>query len=924
MKTFYKLFVLVGLVLFPNVGYALSVETHKDINEIVGKVITPNGFSLNQYLIENLGFGQGIDEQIINQKVAYWLRDGGEYEDIPAWYLPYLRSVNHFHNPITDKGYSGFWGTGIMSGMSSTQWSLMPLGTQSSITGNYSWYDVRDYYYKALTNNTKTERDTNFAQTFRGLGQLIHLIQDVSVPEHTRDDGHYINLPWQSYEKWVKKNANVSSYDPTASHFFTGGINSIASFIDTNQYNGTNPSVTTNNNIGLSEFTNVNFLSWDTMFANFTYPSQTGAELWTDTTINRNYFKKTTEGVSVSHLAVSSFLYAYRLKYFPQYSTIIPFPLGMDSKVYQNYASLLLPRAVGYSAGLISYFFRGQINIDKDPNNSSQYVIKNETNEYMSGTFTLYYDDTTDNRRYLTSWNKTINANSTSDSVSITEPTDPLERGKYLLVFQGTMGNETGAVVGRVVKLEAKGRVLYLTSNPNYIAVTDGERTTPPFDLRTVLSTGETFTGIARFDRSDGDTFVIATSKFDTTSHTSGTRIKNVFAVDTMVNYYTEEVISRSSEFVATYTANYIYATNGSSWFWVWDLLLQCIYGNDINTTRGGNLEVTDWNLNRIVLYESYGRSENQGGVPVWHEHGYYAVEGDTTLSVQQNRTTKYYLHKFKIDEATFTIQHIGYNSLEKETNFTSTRSQKSPPPPGVIPNDGYLEIIENSTAISVKDIYINRGVVKLLYDETEEAYAYYASGGGPVSSSNSLIITTKYGEAVLNEYTTTTTEGSTTTGGSTTTTDPTTKTTGTQWNYALIANLNDVIYSTKTDRSRVYLAPDGWLWSSSANITNLFTYIRTDSGYSMAVRAAYSSSDFKRSFNSTEAGFVEYGGLFVNRGDLVGFKLTDFSSGGLVRFYVDSAKIKIDPALPNGYEITTISPLLTWDTTKLLDFILK
>ncbi|MBI3585369.1 MAG: hypothetical protein HY096_15640 [Nitrospinae bacterium] len=171
--------------------------------------------------------------------------------------------------------------------------------------------------------------------------------------------------------------------------------------------------------------------------------------------------------------------------------------------------------------------------------------------------------------------------------------------------------------------------------------------------------------------------------------------------------------------------------------------------------------------------------------------------------------------------------------------------------------------------------------------------------------------ITTKYGDTILNEYTTTTTGGSTTTSG-------------TQWNYALIANQNDVIYSTKTDRSRVYLAPDEWLWSSGANITNLFTYIRTDSGYSMAVRAAYSSSDFKRSFNSTEAGFVEYGGLFVNREDLMGFKLTDFSSGGLVRFYVDSAKIKIDPALPDGYEITTISPLLTWDTTKIFDFILK
>jgi hypothetical protein len=47
---------------------------------------------------------------------------------------------------------------------------LLP-GLQA-LGGNYSWLDVRGYYYKALTSAAVTEREANFADTFRGLGQL--------------------------------------------------------------------------------------------------------------------------------------------------------------------------------------------------------------------------------------------------------------------------------------------------------------------------------------------------------------------------------------------------------------------------------------------------------------------------------------------------------------------------------------------------------------------------------------------------------------------------------------------------------------------------------------------------------------------------------------------------------------------------------
>ncbi|MBI5892584.1 MAG: hypothetical protein HZB79_02850 [Deltaproteobacteria bacterium] len=448
-----KLLLLASIIIFSLTSfcYALETDTHEIINENIAKN-SFNGFSLDSYLKNQLGIQGGIGETVNSQYVWWWLKKGGEYEDKPYWYMSYLRSVNHFHNPIADNGYTGLWGTSILSGKSSTKWALLSKNTQSP-GGYYSWYDARDYYLKALISTDKTTRDTNFAETFRGLGQVMHLIEDASVPAHTRDDGHL----FYNYEKWVKNNPGAVTTAASSSIFFGGTISNIASFIDTDQYNGTNPSAS--NTIGLSEYTNANFFSEDTINASgFPYPDITQTTVTERTAPSGNYQRQyylknccgETNGGNGYLLSAVDYLDYYRWMIGSTLSKISV----LDDNVYNNYAQKLLPRAVGYSAGLLNYFFRGKIDMTKDPNNSSQYVIKNETNEYMTGTFNLYYDDTTDNRKLLTSWGRSINANDKSDPVAFTEPTDIKEKGKYILVFQGTLGSETGAVVGRVVSVE--------------------------------------------------------------------------------------------------------------------------------------------------------------------------------------------------------------------------------------------------------------------------------------------------------------------------------------------------------------------------------------------------------------------------------------------------------------------------------------
>ncbi len=371
---------LIIAIVLVSQGYALTTGTHAHINEYVAGTAM-DGFSLDLYLKNQLGFQGGIETVVPGHvdgkprpyKVWEWFAEGGVSEDSP-WYDPNTRSRNHYHNPLNNQGFSGIGGTGFLSGESSIVWSQRPLGTQSH-GGNYSWNDVRKYFYEALTGSDQTTKERNFAETFRGLGQLMHLIHDLSVPEHTRDDGHYL----KGYENWVagrddEGNPNVVIHSVTPVFFGSSALGDpnplaavpIANLFDTDQYVLTNPdpSRTLQPGIGLSEYTNANFLSPDTMFtSDFPYPRKDQCTVTVEDRNSRQYLSNrgNTTGKPIDHLATVSRLYSYRMRYFPQNNLYLP--LALDSLCYEEYASHLIPRAVGYSSGLLKYFFRGKIEI---------------------------------------------------------------------------------------------------------------------------------------------------------------------------------------------------------------------------------------------------------------------------------------------------------------------------------------------------------------------------------------------------------------------------------------------------------------------------------------------------------------------------------------------------------------------------------
>ncbi len=112
-----------------------------------------------------------------------------------------LRFLNHFHQPVrspwTQAGLSDFF-----SGSSAAIWAQTLNQSLLNGTGSWSWQETRERFYRGLTSSNKVDRESLLAQTFRGLGHQIHLIQDASSVPHARNEAHPAS-PWTfTIEQW--------------------------------------------------------------------------------------------------------------------------------------------------------------------------------------------------------------------------------------------------------------------------------------------------------------------------------------------------------------------------------------------------------------------------------------------------------------------------------------------------------------------------------------------------------------------------------------------------------------------------------------------------------------------------------------------------------------------------------------------------
>src|SRR2546427_7984081 len=112
--------------------------------------------------------------------------------------------------------------------------------------------------------------------------------------------------------------------------------------------------------------------------------------------------------------------------------------LAVGPTVWDDNYGVLLPRAIAFSTGLINHFFRGRMNLRRNPSGSG-WFIDNVGQEDLSGSFAVYYDDASGNRQAITgaAWRTVIPATQ-SLQVVFTEP--PTGTSRLVAVFAGQIG----------------------------------------------------------------------------------------------------------------------------------------------------------------------------------------------------------------------------------------------------------------------------------------------------------------------------------------------------------------------------------------------------------------------------------------------------------------------------------------------------
>ncbi|MBI4715599.1 MAG: hypothetical protein HY760_06660, partial [Nitrospirae bacterium] len=323
---------LIGLLFFSPEGlYGFGSQyTHPRITEEAVSLLLTEGWNetlrrqwgLSQGLETVVRFSSGVEDGIPDGEITrnnqvigrsfqrqrptfpetpyslrYLLVSGSEAEDHPT-----ERAQHHFHDPVSDSGLdNNVYGVGTLADwvtllypparqgdayrvicasmdlceptfhLDGTSAQARARGaTSSAYPENYfAWPQAREFLYRGLTGRTAGERDHYFALAFFALGHGVHLLEDMGVPAHVRNDFLWDHI-WSgvlrgSYlEGFVE---NPEGLPPASPWGVRPAFPGLADFWD-NEGRQSLP--------GLAEYVNRNFLSEGTVFRKYAQPSWTG------------------------------------------------------------------------------------------------------------------------------------------------------------------------------------------------------------------------------------------------------------------------------------------------------------------------------------------------------------------------------------------------------------------------------------------------------------------------------------------------------------------------------------------------------------------------------------------------------------------------------------------------------------------------
>ncbi|MGB5178454.1 MAG: hypothetical protein WBP44_06970, partial [Gammaproteobacteria bacterium] len=372
------------------------------------------------------------------------------------------RPLHHFYDPVNDKGLfapvsekNPDWAIGADDAFAAT------LAEDTTRRNHFTVYDAIESMYRALTGresaggttaiapagyagSNEELRKAYWATTFRSLGDIVHLVEDVAQPQHTRADPHsgdcydivsgivgHASFFERYLEARVTQEANaidkvnetgvsVSTYPPLIiGEYPKPAFNRYSDYWSTREgLNGR----------GMADYSNREFFSAGRnlgdkkvpLIGPYYYdepsndPDEYGAFYsWDDaeggyhTYLERTVTDKQNPAYTTTSIATKQSIFLDNSETYQ----IEEYSLNQD--IYDTQANFLLPRAVAYSAGLIDYFFRGRLKIRSVTEEDSTHlrVIVENTSKWpdentgipflAGGTFSFYYTTTDGSRVQL-------------------------------------------------------------------------------------------------------------------------------------------------------------------------------------------------------------------------------------------------------------------------------------------------------------------------------------------------------------------------------------------------------------------------------------------------------------------------------------------------------------------------------------------
>jgi hypothetical protein len=418
-----------------------------------------------------------------------YLIEGSAHEDDAGKDSGGLRSYNHFYDPLDiqyGKGLSDYPpDVRVVIGNNSFVWAsisncpginfYLPVRNVNTLN-QWSWQNARGEEWLGLTAADRSDRQGALTNMFRSVGQVVHLLEDASQPQHVRNEQHTVYTPWQSpIEAWGLANVTKLNYQHSILNWKGASFTKLEDFWDRHLYNGSGTVLYNAEHggaqLGLAEWCNGNFLGARHLYPEYYQPSDIRYYPYPSRNTSTDYLQKKSNLASGVHTLTLKNGQQVQAIYLNKTGDGVTYPdqsrfdyfgakfpyFGMltinDNNVLSNYHNIFIPKAVQYSAGLLDYFFRGGLHVcvgcAEMEGVSADFgleIINTSGQDLKGGAFHLFYDDAYGVRSEITgsdfinTYSGALAANGSIEA----EFNDPGDAVSYLLVYQGTIGTTSG------------------------------------------------------------------------------------------------------------------------------------------------------------------------------------------------------------------------------------------------------------------------------------------------------------------------------------------------------------------------------------------------------------------------------------------------------------------------------------------------